>query len=39
MALTRNRGNVSQAAADLGVSRPTLYGLMDKLKIERGPEA
>ena len=39
MALTRNRGNVSQAAADLGVSRPTLYGLMDKLKIEREPEA
>ena len=38
-ALTRNRGNVSQAAADLGVSRPTLYGLMDKLAIAREPEA
>ena len=38
MALARNRGNVSQAAADLGVSRPTLYGLMDKLGIEREPE-
>ena len=37
-ALTRNRGNVSQAAADLGVSRPTLYGLMDKLAIAREPE-
>jgi two-component system NtrC family response regulator len=34
-ALARNRGNVSQAAADLGVSRPTLYGLMEKLGIER----
>jgi two-component system, NtrC family, response regulator len=34
-ALARNRGNVSQAAAELGVSRPTLYGLMDKLGIGR----
>jgi two-component system NtrC family response regulator len=38
-ALARNRGNVSQAATDLGVSRPTLYGLMDKLGIAREPEA
>ena len=37
-ALTRNHGNVSQAASDLGVSRPTLYGLMDKLEIARSPE-
>ncbi|HVQ30427.1 MAG TPA: PEP-CTERM-box response regulator transcription factor [Vicinamibacteria bacterium] len=37
-ALARNRDNVSQAAADLGISRPTLYGLMDKLKISRDPQ-
>ena len=37
-ALARSRGNVSQAAADLGISRPTLYGLMDKLGIEREAE-
>jgi two-component system NtrC family response regulator len=37
-ALTRNKGNVSQAAADLDVSRPTLYGLMEKLGIAREPE-
>jgi two-component system NtrC family response regulator len=34
-ALARNRGNVSKAAEDLGISRPTLYELMEKLKIER----
>jgi two-component system NtrC family response regulator len=34
-ALTRNRGNISQTAAELGVSRPTLYGLMEKLGISR----
>ena len=33
--LTRNRGNITQAAAELGISRPTLYELMDKLGIER----
>jgi two-component system NtrC family response regulator len=38
-ALARNRGNVSQAAADLGVSRPTLYGLMERLGLEREPES
>ncbi|HEY6547949.1 MAG TPA: helix-turn-helix domain-containing protein, partial [Vicinamibacteria bacterium] len=38
-ALARNRGNVSQAATDLGISRPTLYGLMDRLGIERDTEA
>jgi two-component system NtrC family response regulator len=34
-ALQRNRGNVSRAAAELGISRPTLYDLMKKLRIER----
>lgn len=34
-ALARHNGNVTQAAAELGVSRPTLYELMDKLGIER----
>jgi two-component system NtrC family response regulator len=34
-ALAKNKGNVSRTAADLGVSRPTLYGLMEKLGIER----
>ena len=30
-ALVRHRGNLSQAAAALGVSRPTLYDLLEKL--------
>ena len=34
--LAKNKGNVSRTAADLGVSRPTLYGLMEKLGIGRG---
>ena len=34
-ALDRNKGNVSRTAAQLGVSRPTLYGLMEKLGIAR----
>ncbi len=34
-ALAQNNGNVSQTAADLGLSRPTLYGLMVKLGIRR----
>jgi two-component system NtrC family response regulator len=34
-ALSRNRGNVTKAAADLDVSRPTLYELMQKLGIEK----
>jgi two-component system NtrC family response regulator len=33
--LSRNKGNVSRTAAELGVSRPTLYDLMDKLGIVR----
>jgi two-component system, NtrC family, response regulator len=35
-ALARNKGNLTQVAADLGISRPTLYELMGKLGIERG---
>jgi two-component system NtrC family response regulator len=34
-ALKRNRGNISQTAAELGISRPTLYGLLMKFGIER----
>jgi len=34
-ALKRNRGNVSQTAAELGISRPTLYGLLAKFGIDR----
>ena len=34
-ALDRHKGNMTRAAAELGVSRPTLYELMDKLGIER----
>ena len=33
--LARNKGNVSQTASELGVSRPTLYELMGKLGIKR----
>ncbi len=32
--LTRHRGNVSQAARELKVSRPTLHGLLDKYAIQ-----
>ena len=34
-ALRRHRGKVTAAALELGVSRPTLYELMEKLGIER----
>jgi len=34
-ALRRSGGKISSAAVDLGVSRPTLYELMDKLGIKR----
>jgi two-component system NtrC family response regulator len=34
-ALKRHSGRISSAAADLGVSRPTLYELMDKLGINK----
>lgn len=38
-ALGRNKGNISRAASDLGVSRPTLYDLMAKLGMrEDSPE-
>jgi two-component system NtrC family response regulator len=34
-ALRRHRGRISAAALDLGISRPTLYELMEKLGIAR----
>jgi two-component system NtrC family response regulator len=34
-ALARNNDNITRAAEELGVSRPTLYELMEKLGIER----
>jgi two-component system NtrC family response regulator len=34
-ALSKNKGNVSQTAADLGISRPTLYEMMGKLGINK----
>jgi len=34
-ALRRNQGRISAAAAELGISRPTLYELMEKLAIAR----
>jgi two-component system NtrC family response regulator len=34
-ALTRNDWNLSRAAAELGISRPTLYDLMEKLGIKK----
>ena len=34
-ALARNKGNLTQTATELGISRPTLYELMEKLGIER----
>jgi two-component system NtrC family response regulator len=34
-ALKRSRGKISAAATELGISRPTLYELMDKLGIAR----
>jgi len=35
LALKNNGGRITAAAADLGISRPTLYELMDKLGIQR----
>ena len=35
LVLTENNFNLTQSAADLGISRPTLYELMDKLGIKR----
>jgi two-component system NtrC family response regulator len=37
-ALRRHGGKISPAAMELGVSRPTLYELMEKLGIKRGEE-
>ena len=34
-ALARNSGNLTKAATELSVSRPTLYDLMEKLGIEK----
>jgi two-component system, NtrC family, response regulator len=34
-AITKSQGNLSKAAEELGISRPTLYELMEKLGIER----
>lgn len=35
LALKRHAGRITAAAADLGISRPTLYELMEKLGLER----
>jgi DNA-binding NtrC family response regulator len=35
-ALRRHRGKITAAALELGVSRPTLYELMEKLGIAKG---
>ena len=37
--LQRHSGKISSAAAELGISRPTLYELMEKLGITREPKA
>jgi len=34
--LSKNKGNITKAAEELGVSRPTLYELMEKLEIGKG---
>jgi DNA-binding NtrC family response regulator len=34
-ALKKNFGKITSAAADLGISRPTLYELMEKLGIAK----
>jgi len=35
IALLKNNGNMSRAAGDLGISRPTLYEMIEKLEIQR----
>jgi two-component system NtrC family response regulator len=37
-ALRRHRGKITSAALELGISRPTLYELMEKLGIARGDQ-
>jgi two-component system NtrC family response regulator len=37
-ALRKHAGKISPAAVELGVSRPTLYDLMEKLGISRDKE-
>jgi two-component system NtrC family response regulator len=34
-ALRRHRGKITSAALELGISRPTIYELMEKLGIAR----
>jgi two-component system, NtrC family, response regulator len=34
-ALSRNHGNLTKADTELGVSRPTLYDLMEKFEIPK----
>jgi two-component system NtrC family response regulator len=34
-ALKKNSGKITSAASDLGISRPTLYELMEKLGIAK----
>ena len=34
-ALRKHRGKISPAAAELGISRPTFYEMMEKLGIDR----
>jgi two-component system, NtrC family, response regulator len=36
-ALQRNNGKISSAAQDLGVSRPTLYDLLDRFSLQQKP--
>jgi two-component system NtrC family response regulator len=38
-ALVRNKSNLTRTASDLGISRPTLYELMDKLSIPRSQKS
>jgi two-component system NtrC family response regulator len=38
-ALNKHKGKITQVAAELGISRPTLYELMEKLGIERSESA
>ena len=38
-ALKRHLGKISAAAVELGISRPTLYELMEKLGVERSAKA